>query len=50
MRKRVAIARAFLSNAPVLVMDEATSSLDSKAEALVARAAERLMEGWVQRW
>lgn len=44
-RQRVAIARAFLSDAPVLVMDEATSSLDSEAEALVADAAERLMEG-----
>ena len=38
----MAIARAFLSDAPVLVMDEATSSLDSEAE---ARVAERLMEG-----
>ena len=44
-RQRVAIARAFLSDAPVLVMDEATSSLDSEAEALVADAAERLMQG-----
>ena len=44
-RQRVAIARAFLSGAPVLVMDEATSSLDSEAEALVADAAERLMQG-----
>ncbi|MEM6679303.1 MAG: ABC transporter ATP-binding protein, partial [Pseudomonadota bacterium] len=44
-RQRVAIARAFLSDAPVLVMDEATSSLDSEAEALVAEAAERLMQG-----
>ena len=44
-RQRIAIARAFLSDAPVLVMDEATSSLDSEAEAQVARAAERLMEG-----
>lgn len=44
-RQRVAIARAFLSDAPLLVMDEATSSLDSEAEALVAEAAERLMEG-----
>ena len=41
----MAIARAFLSDAPVLVMDEATSSLDPKAEARVAEAAERLMEG-----
>jgi ATP-binding cassette, subfamily B, bacterial len=39
------MARAFLSDAPVLVMDEATSSLDSEAEARVAEAAERLMEG-----
>ena len=44
-RQRIAIARAFLSNAPVLVMDEATSSLDSTSEAVVAAAAERLMEG-----
>ncbi|WP_116133450.1 ABC transporter ATP-binding protein [Tropicimonas sp. IMCC34043] len=44
-RQRVAIARAFLSNVPVLVMDEATSSLDSESEAQVAEAAERLMEG-----
>ncbi|MEM7644132.1 MAG: ABC transporter ATP-binding protein [Pseudomonadota bacterium] len=44
-RQRIAIARAFLSDAPVLVMDEATSSLDSEAEAKVAAAAERLMEG-----
>jgi ATP-binding cassette subfamily B protein len=44
-RQRIAIARAFLSDAPVLIMDEATSSLDSEAEAKVAEAAERLMEG-----
>lgn len=44
-RQRIAIARAFLSDAPVLVMDEATSSLDSEAEERVAQAAERLMEG-----
>lgn len=44
-RQRIAIARAFLSDAPVLVMDEATSSLDSLAEAKVAAAAQRLMEG-----
>ncbi|MEM9794985.1 MAG: ABC transporter ATP-binding protein [Pseudomonadota bacterium] len=44
-RQRIAIARAFLSDAPVLVMDEATSSLDSESEAKVADAAERLMEG-----
>jgi len=44
-RQRVAIARAFLSDSPILIMDEATSSLDSEAEFRVAEAAERLMEG-----
>lgn len=44
-RQRVATAHAYLSDAPVLIIDEATSSLDSEAEARVAEAAERLMEG-----
>ncbi len=44
-RQRIAIARAFLSDAPVLIMDEATSALDSESEALVAAASERLMAG-----
>ena len=44
-RQRVAIARAFLSGAHILVFDEATSSLDSHAEALIQEAMERLMRG-----
>jgi ATP-binding cassette subfamily B protein len=44
-RQRVALARAFLANTPVLVLDEATSSLDSESEALIQEAMERLMEG-----
>ncbi|MBE7618165.1 ATP-binding cassette domain-containing protein [Komagataeibacter sp. FXV2] len=44
-RQRIAIARAFLSNARILVMDEATSSLDSQSEQLVQQAMERLMAG-----
>ncbi|GAA3675254.1 MULTISPECIES: ABC transporter ATP-binding protein [Acetobacter] len=44
-RQRVAIARAFLADARILVLDEATASLDSASEALVQEAMERLMEG-----
>ncbi len=44
-RQLVAIARAFLSEAPFLIMDEATSSLDPETEEKVAEAAERLMQG-----
>jgi ATP-binding cassette, subfamily B, bacterial len=44
-RQRLAIARAFLRNAPILLMDEATSALDSESEAAVQRALDRLMEG-----
>ncbi len=44
-RQRVAIARAILKNAPVLVLDEATSSLDSESEALIQDALQTLMEG-----
>ncbi len=44
-RQRVSIARALLRNAPILVLDEATSSLDSESERLVQRAVERLLEG-----
>ncbi|MBL7232717.1 ABC transporter ATP-binding protein [Komagataeibacter oboediens] len=44
-RQRIAIARAFLSHAPIVIMDEATSSLDSRSEMLVQQAMERLMAG-----
>jgi len=44
-RQRVAIARAFLSDAKVLILDEATSSLDSESELLIQQAMERLMVG-----
>ncbi len=44
-RQRVSLARAFLADAPILVLDEATSSLDSESEALIQQAMERLMRG-----
>jgi ATP-binding cassette subfamily B protein len=44
-RQRVALARAFLANTPILVLDEATSSLDSESEALIQEAMERLIAG-----
>jgi ATP-binding cassette, subfamily B, bacterial MsbA len=44
-RQRLAIARALLKNAPVLILDEATSELDSESEMLVQRALNNLMAG-----
>ncbi|MFL5822334.1 MAG: ABC transporter ATP-binding protein, partial [Solirubrobacteraceae bacterium] len=44
-RQRVAIARALLKDAPVLILDEPTSSLDAKTESLLLGALERLMVG-----
>jgi subfamily B ATP-binding cassette protein MsbA len=44
-RQRVSIARALLKNAPILILDEATSSLDSESEVEVQKALEFLMEG-----
>jgi len=44
-RQRLCIARALLKDAPILILDEATSSLDSEAELEVQRALENLMSG-----
>ena len=44
-KQRIAIARALLKDAPILVLDEATSSLDSKSESMVQEALKTLMKG-----
>ena len=43
-RQRLAIARAFIKNAPIVILDEATSALDNKSEAVVQKAIENLMQ------
>ena len=44
-RQRIAVARALLKDAPIILLDEATASLDSESEREVQRAIERLCEG-----
>ena len=44
-RQRISVARAFLKDAPILILDEPTSSIDSKTEAVILDALQRLIEG-----
>jgi ATP-binding cassette, subfamily B, bacterial len=44
-RQRIALARAFLKDAPILILDEPTSSVDTSTEAAIMEASERLMQG-----
>jgi ATP-binding cassette subfamily B protein len=44
-RQRISLARAFLKDAPILILDEPTSSVDVKTEAAIMEALERLMQG-----
>jgi ATP-binding cassette subfamily B protein len=44
-RQRVCVARAFIKDAPILILDEPTSSIDSKTEAIILDSLERLMAG-----
>ena len=44
-RSRISLARAFLKDAPILILDEPTSSVDIKTEAGILEAMERLMQG-----
>lgn len=44
-RQRIAVARAFLKDSPILILDEPTSSIDSKTESVILDALDRLMAG-----
>jgi ABC-type multidrug transport system fused ATPase/permease subunit len=44
-RQRISVARAFLKDAPILILDEPTSSIDSRTEAIILDSLERLMAG-----
>jgi len=44
-KQRLAIARAFLKNAPIIILDEPTSALDAESEALIKEALQRLLKG-----
>ena len=44
-KQRLALARAFLRNAPILILDEATSALDSESEAFIQKALQKLIAG-----
>ena len=44
-RQRIAVARAFVKDSPILILDEPTSSIDSKTEAVILDSLDRLMEG-----
>ena len=44
-RQRIAVARAFLRDAPILILDEPTSSIDSRTESVILDALDRLMQG-----
>jgi ABC-type multidrug transport system fused ATPase/permease subunit len=44
-RQRVCVARAFLKDAPILILDEPTSSIDSRTESVILDALDRLMVG-----